>query len=72
MTSNSLAETSNHIQYNPTTYAKGKYAYVFQVHPAKLIWKWRGQGTLESIAGLPWLADKKKFWILGALEWLKK
>ena len=37
MTSNSLAETSNHIQYNPTTYAKGKYAYVFQVHPAKLI-----------------------------------
>ena len=30
MTSNGLAETSNHIQYNPTTYAKGKCAYVFQ------------------------------------------
>ena len=30
MTSNGLVETLNHIQYNPTTYAKGKYAYVFQ------------------------------------------
>ena len=31
MTSNRLAETSTHIQYNPTTYAKGKYAYVFLI-----------------------------------------
>ena len=30
MTSYGLAETLNHIQYNPTTYAKDKYAYVFQ------------------------------------------
>ena len=29
MTSNGLAETLNHIRYNPT-YAKSKYAYVFQ------------------------------------------
>ena len=30
MTSNGLAETSNHMQYNPTTYTKGRYAYIFQ------------------------------------------
>ena len=33
MTSDGFPETLNHIQYNPTTYAKGKcrgkYAYVF-------------------------------------------
>ena len=29
-TSNGPVETLNHIQYNPATYAKGKYAYVFQ------------------------------------------
>ena len=31
MTCNGLAETSNNIQYNPTTYKKGKYAYVFLI-----------------------------------------
>ena len=30
MTSNGLPETLNHMQYNLTTYAKGKYAYAFQ------------------------------------------
>ena len=28
MTSNSLPETTNHLQYNPTTYVKGKYGHV--------------------------------------------
>ena len=36
MTSDGFPETLNHIQYNPTTYAKGKcrgkYAYVFFFH----------------------------------------
>ena len=30
MTSNGLAVTSNHVRFHTTTYAKGKYAYVFQ------------------------------------------
>ena len=58
MTSNGLAETSNHIQYNPTTYAKGKYTLAFS-ESAKWISKWRGQGTLESISGHHgWLTRK--------------
>ena len=31
MVSNGLTETSNNIQYNPTTFAKGKYAKVFLI-----------------------------------------
>ena len=50
MTSNGLAEISNHIQYNPTTYAKGKYAYVFQGQQNGFQSGW-GQGTVESNAG---------------------
>ena len=60
MTSNGLAETSNHIQYNPTTYAKGKYAYNFQGQRNEFTSGW-GQGTLESIAGHHGCPTRKNF-----------
>ena len=45
MTSNGLPETLNHIQYNLTTYAKGKYAYVFQGQRNGVIQQFRGETT---------------------------
>ena len=60
MTSNGLAETLNHIQYNPTTYAKDKYAYVFQSQRNGFQSEW-GQGLLESIAGHHGWSTRKIF-----------
>ena len=60
MTSYGLAETSNHIQYNPTTYAKDKYAYVFQGQ-RNGFQSGLGQGTLESIAGHHGWSARKNF-----------
>ena len=60
MTSNGLAETSNHIQYNPTTYAKGKYGYVFQGQRNGFESGW-GQGTLETIPGHNAYPTRKHF-----------
>ena len=60
MTSNGLAETSNHVQYNPTTYAKGKYAYVFQGQRNGFQSGW-SQGTVESNAGHHGCPTRKNF-----------
>ena len=60
MTSNGLAETSNHMKYNPTTYGKGKYTYVFQGQGNEFQSGW-GQGTLENVVGHHSLPIRKIF-----------
>ena len=59
MTSNGLAETSNHIQYNPTTYTKGRYAYIFQGQ--RNGFQSGGAKDTAKYCQPPWLTDKKEF-----------
>ena len=33
---------------------------------------WSHQGQNVTVAQQPWLTDKKSFWIVDALEWLKQ